>query len=581
MSQYSAPFTVETTWKRWIGAALLALSVYVLGTEFAFAQGIVTTQTGFNCSGGTAMGELFSISGNCPTSFSADKMFSFFVCNIERITSAIFGNLYCGVIDQLAPMIGAVMTLAVIFFAIGFTTGIIPATAREFMLFFLKLVLMYVFATQAPYMIGIAYNFFILGAQDGIGIVMSTIFDPQGAAAYIPSDGAANLYYYLDNAISKFIGLATQSVGADVTQGQNPCENAIFAALALLAIAQPPFFFLAILLLVKIAMTFLRAVYGYLFALVGIAFLMITSPIFLSLGLFRQTRQWFDKWLGYLASMSLQMIIVFAFLAFIFSLPVNHIMEHFFGIIKYVEKTTETDHFRMPWEYCTLCDFEVVETDAKGKPTNTVVNANVPIDIAKHGLRCKTPLNYLDPLGMIAPQLKVDRVENNPNAPPQIKALKVNPNDDQVKGLLHFMIYGMLSLLVLAYVIDQLLSYIPLIAQTLASSLGGASYAPQMAGGQNSPGGAFTARSSTVDLPLEGAIGNFGTGFTRGFAGADNALSGLAAGIQQGTNFALSGTVPGRDAEGRPTFVRPAVGGGNSLVDTFQNFLINPDRAAD
>lgn len=526
---------------RALGAFALALVVYGMWAYAAHAQGVLVYGQNFACSSaGNATGELFSLTSRCQQFLGSGSnidiryLFSFLVCNVERLTTALFGNLYCGVIVTLAPAVYAVATAAVLFFGIGFTTGIIDFTARELLSFLMKIALFIVFTTEADYMIGVGFNFFITGAQEGISIALSNLYKDQTGA--IQSVSGADLYFFLDNFLYKFISDTTTAIGADPSSGANPCKNAVFAALGLMAVAFPPLFYMGLLLLAKIAMVFVRGVYGYMFSIVGLAFLMVLSPIYLSFGLFRQTRPLFDKYLGYMASFAIQMVLVFTFLAFVLSLPLSHVSSSLMSVIVYQKTTYQGNTWRWPWEYCSICDFDIYDINGTPKDTSDDIKLEdtTKLNSARHRLQCKEPRKALEPLALISPQ--PDGSGQNP----------VASNKKLQSVLMDFAMYGLLGLLVLGIVIDRLLSLIPFLAQTIAGGMG-ASYAPMLGGGRQASGQGTMGRTP-IDLPFESNIRAFGDGFHSGFAQGDgsgapsNTISALGSGVSEGTKGMIAGT---------------------------------------
>ncbi|MFN7400935.1 MAG: hypothetical protein ACK5R4_01205, partial [Alphaproteobacteria bacterium] len=127
--------------------------------------------------------------------------------------------------------------------------------------------------------------------------------------------------------------------------------------------------------------------------------------------------------------------------------------------------------------------------------------------------------------------------------------------------LMQFTGTAILSLLILAYVVDRLLDYAPTIAWRLASGItGGGSMlnAPQIGGG--SGGG------PSISIGPIRYMETAGEGFARGFTtrtdnGKGNSLSGVAAGTAEAGRSLLFGY--GRD---------------EGLVQGFANFFINPLR---
>lgn len=280
---------MTTGWSHWrsnLFWALFFAAAILLFAHPAFAQA-AGGWGNFSCSNGQASGTLYDPGNQCPHAIAFDNVFSFLVCNMEHLSANLMGSMYCGIIQEAIPAINAVLTIAVVFFGIGFTTGIIPATAREFQMFLIKIAFVWVFATQAEYLIGIGYRFLVTGAREGISIVMGgLLFKDQGGA----DATGADIYKYLDSFLGKTMQYATDAAGLS-KQDPNGCKNAIFAVIAIMMIVFPPLFYIAVALIVKVAFTFLRSVFGYVYAIVALAFLLTMAPLFLSFFLFRATRQ--------------------------------------------------------------------------------------------------------------------------------------------------------------------------------------------------------------------------------------------------------------------------------------------------
>lgn len=554
------------------GFLLVAFLVVAIAPD-ALAQAGGRAAENFSCSGdGKSQGKLYSTNASCPTTLSFDHIFSYFICNMEQLSSNLMGNMYCGMVTNLTPMVMAVMTLAVLVFGMGFTIGVIPATAREFQKFLIKVAFILAFATQSEYLIGYGYRFLVEGAREGIAIALSGLYTaPDGAPT--TGNSSANVYAQLDGFLGRTMQFATDYVGTkwNSASGSNPCQNAIFAVMAIMAIAFPPVFYLSLLIIGKIALTFIRAVFGYVYAIVGITFLLSLAPFFLSFYMFQATRQYFDKWLGYLISFSLQMVIVFAFLTFIVSIDVKNSSNSLPNIIVPVQETQETTSLRLPWQYCTLCEFEVLDREG-----NVVPEGGYDNFIGQGKLRCKANPNYsptaTDPS---------NRVNYTP-----IRALSaVAPQegtapDRNVQGtLMKFAGTALLSLLVLAYIIDSILRFIPYFAQKIAGGL--ASYAPQLGGG-TSPSGV-----ATLDIPglrneggeYRGVFGSFERGFNAGFSRppgqgqSGDSISRTARGMTDAFRYTF-GT--NRDAQGQTIDPRRNMDSDPGLVGGIARWFTNP-----
>lgn len=506
-----------------LACALLLSALLVLGADAAWAQASGTAGS-FSCANGQAVGSLYSSGVSCPATLDVNHLFSFLVCNMEQLSSNLMGNMFCGMISSFAPAVSAVLLLATVFFGVGFTVGVIPATAREFQVFLLKVTFIWVFATQSDYLLDIGYRFLVNGAREGVSLVLNS---------YNGFSGAQSVYEKLDSFLGEIIKFAASSIGGNGSSPGNDCKNAIFAVMAVMAIAFPPIFFLAIALLMRIAITFVRAVFGYVYALVGIAFLLSLAPFFLSFYMFKQTRAFFDKWIGYLASFALQIVILFAFLGFALSINTTSLTGSLTQIVMKTDQTFEGGSFRAPWSYCTVCDFEVV--DQYGIP----VQPNEYERFLSTGkLRCKTPQK------------------------PITLDTAASPNAQQTNALIKFAGTGLIALLVLAYVLESVIAYAGALSQTLASSLGGATYAPQLTGGQTVGG------RPGVDMPGDGLYKDFEAGFDRGYGTQGNAVTGVAEGFRRG----MSRMVTGREESGGHEIE------GAGMKNRFMSWLADPNH---
>jgi len=474
--------------ERWLLliACLLACAV-ALFAPAAHAQ--VFGSVGSGCGG-------LLTAGNCPADIK-DGVFSYFVCNMEKLIGELFGQFYCTLNEQFKGPMTAVITLAIVTFGIAFMIGIVQATARDFVLFLLKVVFVWGFATQADLLIGVAYKFFMGGLKEGIAIVVGAAFDPP-AGFNITGTGGERIYSYMDEIFNKFVSFTTESSGVDPNAAngdENFCKNAIFAAMALLAIAFPPLFVLGVFLLIKFVLFFLRAVFGYIYAIIGISFLIVIAPIFLSFAFWRQTRQYFDKWIGYLAGFALQMVIVFAFIAFVLSMDVSSVAKDLMNLVVPYPKAVETTGIKWPWKFCTICEFTVTEgtTDTPGGTA-----------------KCNEPIKPIDPAALMG------------------GADQQGTRDTLMKLASKVL----LTLLVLAYVVNALLDLVPQLAQRIAAA-GGIMGMPSLASRRENP------------LPGEEAIETAGEKFSQQISAGGNPVTAYSQAFSEASKALLVGTSEG------------------------------------
>lgn len=545
---------------------LMAL-LLALGSDPAFAQG--TGEAGvFSCSNGRAIGTLYRSSFSCPTTLSTGNLFSFLVCNFEQLSSNLMGSMFCGMIHNLTPAVSAVLVLASTIFGIGFTIGVIPATAREFQIFLLKVAFIWAFATQADLLIGYGYSFLINGVRDGVAIALNGIGNIT-----VETDNVPNMYKQFDNIFKYLIDWATSYFGTtnltnNAETASNICKNAVFAVLAIMAFAAPPIFIIAVMLIFRLAMTLVRAVFSYIYAVVGIAFLLILAPFFLSFYMFRQTRPFFDKWIGYMASFALQIVLLFAFLSFVLSVKPSQFTASFQEIVMENKKAQakgsalEAGAFRFPWEYCTICDFVVVDRTTKQK----LDLKNTKTMFENGELRCQDEKG--NPITDAAQNDQKKPMDASMFMSPDTTEEQTTIIRNRQSTLFRFAGTGLLSLLILAYLLEAMVGLSSSLSQILASSLGSAFYAPQLGGGFNPRG------LANPDIPMGGSVRDFEAGFEEGLGRGSNSIGSATNAIKDGFERMVIGKGK-KNAEGS------TVGGENADAGfrrRFVDWLIDPTK---
>lgn len=465
--------------KPWLTLLLVLCAVCVLTLPHdSYAITDSTLAENFRCNGGTASGPLFSGAG-CPGSPKDGKVFSYFVCQFEKIIADTLGDVYCSIVDEAKPAVMAALTMAVLFFGIAMLMGVSPFTAKELMIMAGKFSLVLAFATKGEYMIGVGYNLFMSISKEGIVIVISYLFEGQS----FHSD--QDVYRMFDNFLKEFMS----SVSKEGSEG-NQCKSAIFALITVLAAALPPLFFIGIYFLLKLLWVILRAVFGYCQGILAVSFLITLSPIYVSFGLFKATRALFDKWLQYLISFSFQMVIVFAFLGMVFSIAKKSAddMKSYTDLVKPYDQEFKFNNIAIPFKFCGIC--ELNKTAVKGKPTCKSDKALAPGEMVKN------------------------------------------------ENLLEFASVKVIAMVILFYILDIMMDFVPQMAVHLA----GPKYAGRLGGGQGAEEGNLTLPGENKINELIGkAVQGYKTGSSTpgGIAGAISGIFKLSsASTGTGTGYA-------------------------------------------
>jgi len=323
--------------------------------------------------------------------------------------------------------------------------------------------------------------------------------------------------------------------------------------------------YFALALIAKILFSFFRAIFGYIYAIFGVTFLIILAPIFVCFYLFKPTQEIFNKWLGYMISMVVQVVMLFAFLTFILSLNVSSMTSNLSNLIMYQSQAPETTAFRLPWRYCTLCDFRIVD-----RANNARIMTDRDDDFIRQAqLLCNitTPTNVPNATGALP----------NPNAPatdnlgrtPITVTVAVSPDqlNGQMGALLTLLGNGILSLIVLAVVIERLLAMLPQLAQRLGSTMG-ASYVPQMGGG---------GYGETLVVPGERRARDFSEGFSRSTADSGgDALTGSVQGVRDGIEAMLTGKYKDKSIYGYDLSTKEGIQAHSSRSFSWDQWISNP-----
>ncbi|MAR55900.1 MAG: hypothetical protein CMM93_01830, partial [Rickettsiales bacterium] len=256
----------------------------------------------FTCSGGTASGT-FLTTQDCAGEFDEERMFSYFVCQYEQILNELLSEVYCAILDQSIPAISAALTLLISLAAASFLMGVSPFNAKELMVLAAKFTLVFAFAMQADYMIGIGYQLFMTGSKEGIVYVLQYLFESgytyetgEGSSVTVTISTISDVYHIFDQFITNII---TDSTKGQMDDGSE-CKNALLMLIFVVSAAVPPLAIIAIYFVVRVVWMILRAIFGYCQGILGVTFLVTLAPIYVSFALFRATRPMFDKWVQYL-----------------------------------------------------------------------------------------------------------------------------------------------------------------------------------------------------------------------------------------------------------------------------------------
>lgn len=272
------------------------LAFVVLAPESAYA---------LTCSSGTASGDIYSTSTVCGTSWGLQNIFSRIFCDFVVIINQVLGDIFCAIQDTIQDTIGAVITLYIAVFGAQLLMGNVQMTSKEIMVRLLKIAGVWSFITQTYYSIGLAFTFFVQFALWGVKWfwaaldVNPTLTNPNNITTGT-TGSLMDIFQFFDQLIYQAV------IGPFTT-----ANSAVIGFFFVMWYLVPSLFGLAAYWLLLNLTILIRAILTFLIAIAALAFLLALSPIFLSFMLFSVTYQFFENWLKFMMSYSLQVLVVF------------------------------------------------------------------------------------------------------------------------------------------------------------------------------------------------------------------------------------------------------------------------------
>lgn len=446
----------------------------ILLPEHALAQ-----TASLSCSSGSASGELFDQSEACKFSLSEKHIFSAVICQFVTLLNDVLGSVYCGLQQFLQTMVGAVLTIYIALFGLQMLLGLADANAREFLTRMVKIGIVWIFVSDSTWAIQTAFNFFVSLAGDGVEWVMSSIPDPFGASAGSCYDAAAS---GATEFMAAFVRMDVIICKA-VTGPLGSLDSKVVGFFAVMCILAPQVGILSVSWLWLNFKILLQGVVTFLLGIAAIAFLIAMSPIFLSMMLFKSTAGFFENWLRYMTSFSLQIIIVFACIALWLTVTVYFLA--FFNDVSATIFPDQKDN----------AESQMHNLDNSWGVCPFIYSPNGGGSIPGPSVKCKSTTPAKEDIIPISGLLWKDKDGS----------LGCEPDKDCTKYIF-YVIYHLITLIIVAYAFEALLREAPRIAVYLA----GPDYTPPLAGGFGiSRAGQIRSLFSSADAPA-------GTGDTPG-----------------------------------------------------------------
>jgi hypothetical protein len=460
------------------------------------------------------------------------RPFSWIICSYVTILNEVLGRVYCGMQYSLQQYVAMALTIYVGIFGLQILMGTTQMTSKEMLGRFIKIGFVWMLVSNYNFGVNYIFTFLIDFANEGMWWMFSAIKNQdqttiQQIMAMPDNAGgissAVPAYIYLDQLI--YNGLS----GKFIDNNQE-----LIGFFAVLAFAFPPIFLIAAYWLWTTFMIFVRVLISFIMTLTGLAFLVALSPIFFCFLLFQPTMQFFETWTKFMVSFALQVVIVFAvvslwimamlqFVGFFDQLanvvfleqrleragPVSNDVQSF-GVCPYIVSAGTT--LRGPNVRCADPFFNPFAVEpGTGRLTEAAQKDN----------------NDLISLSNLAPSQAAGPCSQDPNCAYGDETAD-NAVQYRLNRLFYFVIYHLMTLIIVAYAFDALLKQAPFIAQQLA----GPQYVPILGQGY---GGLGYRGIKSASKELE----------RRGGGAADMARSAVRDIVEDSRNLAGNRATPG------------------------------------
>ena len=260
---------------------------------------------------------------------------------LKTSTARFFTDFY----PMVSRAIGAAMTIAVALFGMMAGIGMLEKVGRDSIILLLKIAMVSYFAMNSDMMYTQVTGLMDSTAQSVMGFVPSsgpadnsgkdfsqvTCLKNMINAQQVddPTKGVGGPWLAMDCMIDTVVGIkmdsnvTTTSINSTYNEMKNAKDKGLSRGLLYLFFASYHSsvmgFILAIIgfvFLWGMMVMVIKALFIYLAGYIGIAVMMIVSPLFIPMVLFQSTKVFFDKWVKLVISFALQPIIILVFITF-------------------------------------------------------------------------------------------------------------------------------------------------------------------------------------------------------------------------------------------------------------------------
>ncbi len=246
-------------------------------------------------------------------------MISGSACLIQAIFAQSMFDLYCALVFEMTPVIQRALELYVIIFAVAYLFGISNATAKDAIIRFIKISIIYLIATTPEYFYFWIYDMFLstLDAYStaiidaGVYTGNTTSVAPDGSLIPVinPDNADPNPAIRRNGFFDRIDDIFLDTVGVG-----GIAAMLLVAFLLFVTGVGIPIAFMLVTGVFAMLMVFVRLVVTYITSIITFMFVSMFAPIFLTFLLFGATRRLFEGWMASVISYAMQPLLILTFI---------------------------------------------------------------------------------------------------------------------------------------------------------------------------------------------------------------------------------------------------------------------------
>ncbi len=227
------------------------------------------------------------------------------MCIVQSLMAEAMFSMYCEIANAVKPVLQALLMLYVIIYGIAISFGLVRLEAYDFIMRVIRIGLIYAVATDPEMFYFWVYDF-TMNIFDGLS---AFLFELDRDNVFVPDDPNASAAEKRLTIFENVDTLFDMMLGSSYMVG-----ILVMAAAFFITGIGIPFSLTLFYAMLAALWAFIRILYSYATAILALTFLLMFTPIFITLLLFTQTQRFFFTWLASVINFVLQPVLVLVFI---------------------------------------------------------------------------------------------------------------------------------------------------------------------------------------------------------------------------------------------------------------------------